>query len=822
MKFNLEPEDIEQASAMRDSAMHPSEFEFGMSDAMDDDALGVGLPDDIMLGGGSEPSGGFGMSDMGMMGPTSGFGMSDMGGMGPIGGGMGPMGPMDSFGTGSATQKEEKDFDEKAFEAVGMLFKGGWQLLQTCVKAFPNMTANDFMGIFKSNTITGIACCVIGVILLLFKQHIGWSFVAGGAVTSVLSFGLFAINLKKSGKTIDGTKIAPMDLDMYDETERAAIFADNADNSEDVDEDMFEFEDDENNSVSDSVAGGGDDFEFPFGDDADMGEIDGTGFIGADGEVGSMTASGFDMMEDDDVVPLAFEDDEDMDDMPMSSGGGNTTGRLNDVEIKNGMVTRQYLYEKFSNAIQTCTPKFADFEELSDKSEEFKNWNAVVANALSVLAPAKAPEVYLLSVKKKIFCYVLEIQRANWMKNSTAIVNEIVNALAYDKQTNRRNPDIYGSGDFSGKSLFVKIVTGDTAQVTIKDIMLAEKEFFLNTKNRMPVALGISMDGTPILDDMRNIDYMLVSGLPRRGKSWFVKAMIGQLMFFNSPDEVNFYFLDPKDHASDFASVQTPHVKKFVADDAAIIETLRDLVVTEGARRSAILQEYEVQNIWELRDKRPDIDMPVIYILIDEVVTLASRMEKETAKEFQNLLLQCISRLAFVGIRMMLIPHLVKHDILNKSITDLIVWRACVGGTVEQVSSVTGDKKFKARLKSIGDLALLHDSTVEFVHSCSIATTNSGYKDTFEYIAAFWTKVNPQYVTDVEVIHSSVEFVQVTDEMLDDMAARDTEKVTPKTVKPHSVAKHKAVKANKSVSEKQTTGDTVYVIDTDDDDIDIW
>lgn len=88
--------------------------------------------------------------------------------------------------------------------------------------------------------------------------------------------------------------------------------------------------------------------------------------------------------------------------------------------------------------------------------------------------------------------------------------------------------------------------------VTIKDTYRYTKDFVLDTKNEMPIILGIDAEGKAITKDFKTINSILVTGMPRSGKSWFVQSRLTQMMFYMKPSELNFYICDPKDDISDF------------------------------------------------------------------------------------------------------------------------------------------------------------------------------------------------------------------------------------------------------------------------------
>ena len=217
---------------------------------------------------------------------------------------------------------------------------------------------------------------------------------------------------------------------------------------------------------------------------------------------------------------------------------------------------------------------------------------------------------------------------------------------------------------------------------------------------------------------------------------------------FVSPRELNIYVCDPKDGISDFKSFCLPHIKKFVSGDDNIVSVIRNVVKVEGPRRKKIIGDAGCVNIWDFKELHPEVDMPLIYILIDEVVTLAARMEKEVKSEFQGLLFELISQMPALGIRALLIPHEVKNDIIKKEITDLIMCRISVLGSAEHIESSTGTKPkdFPYKLTNQGDMAVripIVNPKTMYVHAPALTSENVENNRVFDYMRQIWKRIEP-------------------------------------------------------------------------------
>jgi S-DNA-T family DNA segregation ATPase FtsK/SpoIIIE len=251
-----------------------------------------------------------------------------------------------------------------------------------------------------------------------------------------------------------------------------------------------------------------------------------------------------------------------------------------------------------------------------------------------------------------------------------------------------------------------------------------------------------------------------------------------QMMMYMSPSELNFYICDCKDDISDFLAMEMPHVKKFVSADKDIVDLIRHIVKVEGVRRTKIIGDGKDVNILDYKQKNPNVDLPFIYIVIDEVLTLAERMDKETKDEFQRLLLELISRLPALGIRLFMVPHMIKDNIIRKNITDLMPMRINVMGNEEAIEQTLGKGvRLRQKLVNKGDMGVRMVDEIKMVHSVILTKTNDGNKELFEFIRRFWEKLEPESAKDSvyyqgkqkKVAKNMLESVGLTSDNLDDL-----------------------------------------------------
>jgi S-DNA-T family DNA segregation ATPase FtsK/SpoIIIE len=81
-------------------------------------------------------------------------------------------------------------------------------------------------------------------------------------------------------------------------------------------------------------------------------------------------------------------------------------------------------------------------------------------------------------------------------------------------------------------------------QVGLREIL--EHPAYAGTESILPLALGRSIGGDPVIADLARMPHLLVAGTTGSGKSVGVNAMILSILFRHTPEECRFLMIDPK------------------------------------------------------------------------------------------------------------------------------------------------------------------------------------------------------------------------------------------------------------------------------------
>ncbi len=205
---------------------------------------------------------------------------------------------------------------------------------------------------------------------------------------------------------------------------------------------------------------------------------------------------------------------------------------------------------------------------------------------------------------------------------------------------------------------------------TVRYQTLMDNEAFINSKYKIPLALGVNIGGNPMYYDLAKMPHMLVAGRTGSGKSVFVQSIITSIVYHFTPDKCKLVIIDPKGvdfgFWDDIPHLITPIVKldpvpavnalkwavremeerykQLQVLNARNIESYNEAAAEKRAKGEVITRQVAVgtdEETGELLFETQNVDisdMPYIVIIIDEVADLMSLARKEVEA--------CVQRIA--------------------------------------------------------------------------------------------------------------------------------------------------------------------------------
>lgn len=762
IKSKIGREDIANAKIDRERQLNPPSVKQGMED--DEDDFGFDDDEDFAPSLGSPPSPfgspplggapplGSGMPPLGSGMPPLGGGMSPPPfGSAPFGGGMSPLGgmPPPPFGSqmgmqnpmGQQQQQQKKEFfsDEKVEEMMAKSAEGAVSYFKDLFSSFKHFNSLQASDMFRYYAISGGIIGVVFIVLSILNivpfssMYIAIFTVAGG----VVGFGISYASLQKNPNV------------QHPKEFRGGATPQPQANDGGMPNPF------ESNGLSgmppSSPSSMGDDFDFDMDDEEEEDDFDLEVDFDEEFDDFDEDSEFDDFVGEPNLDDFIGDEDEDMsiiNNPTATDATNNEINRIIEAINSSTVMSRENLYNAYMQVLPHETPDFHVVTEISSSSEEFDIWDACIKKAAGIFRPPNGEDKHmphLLEARKNMFYTYLIVQRTPWIKKVEPFIDELVRLIALDEKTGRVADNITGIGQLSGDRMYIKIIENKPTIISLADVMKINKDFYCNPKVKMPVAIGVSEEGEVMLEDFGGINTFLTTGMPRSGKTASVKSIITQLAMFTPPSELEMVILDPKQGASDFKNYDIPHVKKFKTADEDVVRTLEEIIQVEGTKRGKLFAMSGVTKIQDYNELHPDKKMTFLYVIIDEVITLAERMDSDTKKKFQKLLNIIVSQMPAYGIRVFMIPHVIKDNIISKTTTDLIPCRISVMGSPKHIESVTGatPSEFQYKLANIGDMAIrLFQRDVKYARGVLYAR-DLGERRVLDFIRDMWVKIEP-------------------------------------------------------------------------------
>tara|TARA_B100001093_G_scaffold31539_1_gene27261 strand:- start:1501 stop:3624 length:2124 start_codon:yes stop_codon:yes gene_type:complete len=158
---------------------------------------------------------------------------------------------------------------------------------------------------------------------------------------------------------------------------------------------------------------------------------------------------------------------------------------------------------------------------------------------------------------------------------------------------------------------------------------------FKKKEKKLPIALGKSISGMPIIGDLTSMPHLLIAGTTGSGKSVCINTIILSLLYRQTSDKCKFILIDPKMlELSTYEGI--PHLLCPVITEAKKAASVLGWVVKEMESRYRLMTKEGVRNIDGYNSKHK-LPMPYIVVVVDEMSDLMLVAGKEIENYIQKL-----------------------------------------------------------------------------------------------------------------------------------------------------------------------------------------
>jgi len=323
----------------------------------------------------------------------------------------------------------------------------------------------------------------------------------------------------------------------------------------------------------------------------------------------------------------------------------------NQSEIKNELPERLIDIDLIAENSQQSFPfeKKSDVAEASVKHESFKNFKLPSVELLE-----KNPSKINLSNQSKNMpdgSFIEKILLDFGIEGKIKKINNgpVVSLYEFEPAPGVKVSKIINLSDdiarnTSSTSARVSIIPGKNTvgieipneyreSVYLKEIVGNEK--FRKNEIKLPIAIGKSISGIPIIGDLTSMPHLLIAGTTGSGKSVCINTIIVSLLYRLSPDLCKFILIDPKMlELSAYEGI--PHLLSPVITDSKKAASALGWTVKEMNNRYKLMSKDGVRNIDGYNVKHK-LKMPYIVVVVDEMSDLMLVAGKEIENYIQKL-----------------------------------------------------------------------------------------------------------------------------------------------------------------------------------------
>jgi S-DNA-T family DNA segregation ATPase FtsK/SpoIIIE len=238
-------------------------------------------------------------------------------------------------------------------------------------------------------------------------------------------------------------------------------------------------------------------------------------------------------------------------------------------------------------------------------------------------------------------------------------VSQVVN-LADDLALAMKAAAVRIVGPIPGRgTVAVEVPNPEAATVYLREILVSPE--FVESKGRLPLALGKDTTGNPVVADLAAMPHLLIAGSTGSGKSVGLNVMICSLLYKATPAEVRFLLIDPKRlELGVYESI--PHLLAPVVTDAKEAAMRLKWIVGKMDERYRLLQGRAVRNIEGYnREVTAEERLPYWIVVVDELADLMM----VSAGEVQTSLVRLAQIARAVGIHLIVATQRPSVDVVT-------------------------------------------------------------------------------------------------------------------------------------------------------------
>ena len=258
----------------------------------------------------------------------------------------------------------------------------------------------------------------------------------------------------------------------------------------------------------------------------------------------------------------------------------------------------------------------------------------------------------------------------------------------------------------------IEVPNRKRAVIGFKDMLKAMKKDPDAKKLRVPMILGRTITGKPMIIDVAKMPHMLIAGTTGSGKSVCINAFICTVLYTRAPQDVRFIMVDPKVvELSVYNGI--PHLLTPVITEAKKVVRALAWLCDEMERRYRMLSKYGVRNIDGFNSKIiseniPAERMPYIVLIMDEFADLMTTV----GKDIENYVARLAAKARAAGIHLVLATQRPSADVITGTIKNNFPSRIAFAVSSATNSRIILDDGGAENLLGRGDMLFMNPSVM--------------------------------------------------------------------------------------------------------------
>jgi len=342
-------------------------------------------------------------------------------------------------------------------------------------------------------------------------------------------------------------------------------------------------------------------------------------------------------------------------------------------------------------------------------------------------------------------------------------VSKIKN-LSDDLKLNLAAKDIRIEAPIPGKNTVgIEIPNQEPQMVGLQSIF--ETEAFKESESSLSIALGLTIEGTPKVTNIRKMPHGLIAGATGSGKSVCINAILISLIYKASYEDVKFLLIDPK--IVELAPYNgIPHLVSPVITDVKAANQALKWAVNEMEERYEKFAEEGVRDIGRfnekiIKERRTEEKMPYIVIVIDELADLMMVSPQDVESSISRI----AQKARACGIHLIVATQRPSVDVITGLIKSNIPTRIAFSVSSQVDSRTIIDTSGAEKLLGKGDMLFMENGARRTVRLQGPFVSDEEIERVTTYARSI---AEPEYLFEQEQLLEQIEDDDETDELLDE------------------------------------------------------